>query len=180
MSEGRRRIVHRVFDVFGLVAIVAVGLLLWPVSLGGSSRLIVVQGRSMEPTYHLGDLVLVRSNPSPDIGDVVLFEIGEGRPGAGSLVIHRVVGRADDGSYVTEGDNRETVDDFGTTEDDILGSPVIGIPRGGRLIGLASRPTTVGAAAGALAMLSMWPRTKRSRRDVLAGLRRLEDGLAPT
>jgi signal peptidase I len=152
-----RRAVGVALDMVLVAAVVAAAYALWPASLGGASRIIVVEGRSMEPTYQLGDLLVVRTDTSPDVGDVMVFRIPADEPGGGSLVVHRLVGRRDDGSWIAQGDNRTTPDPFRITERDLVGSPVVSVPRGGRLIGLASRPTSVGLAAGLVAMALLWP-----------------------
>ena len=87
---------RRVLDIVALGVTIGVAWFLWPSFLGGSSQLILVQGHSMEPTYAPGELVLLNTDFSPDVGSVVVFHIPEGELGAGALVVHRIVGlRAD-------------------------------------------------------------------------------------
>jgi len=165
MSAGPKRWFRRVVDLAFLALAVAAAIHLWPASLGGSTRLIVVQGTSMEPTFHLGDLIVVRENPHPHVGDIIVFHIPKGEPAAGLLVVHRVIAIRDDGSYLTQGDNRKTADDFHIEAGDVVGSPVMGIPHAGRLIGLASTPLAVALAAGLITTLLMWPPTPRRHDD---------------
>lgn len=154
---GTRLSIRLAIDVLLLLATAAAAYALWPASLGGSSRIIVVQGHSMEPTYQLGDLLLVRTDASPEVGDVVVFRIPADEPGGGSLVVHRIIGRRADGSAITQGDNRTTPDPYHVRPHDIVGRPLTSVPHGGRLIGLASRPTTVGLVSGLLATMLLWP-----------------------
>ena len=160
-----RRAARAALDVVLLAATIAAAYALWPASLGGSSRIIVVEGHSMEPTYHLGDLLFVRTDASPDVGDVTVFHIPADEPGAGSLVVHRVIGRHEDGTLMTQGDNRTTPDPFHIGPTDVVGSPVLALPHGGRLIGLASRPTSVAVVSGLLAMMLLWPAAGRDDDD---------------
>ena len=61
------------------VVVLLLVVYLWPAQLGGSARIIVVAGDSMEPTYSFGDAVVVRDRDVTDVGDVVVFEVPEGR-----------------------------------------------------------------------------------------------------
>ena len=123
-----RRTVHRLVDLAWLSAIAVAAWFLWPASLGGHTRLIAVEGRSMEPTYHLGDAVIARDNPNPKMGDVIVYHIPKGQPAAGLLIIHRVSGLWPDGTYQTQGDNRTSPDPFHIVSGDIIGTPELTPP----------------------------------------------------
>lgn len=158
MSRPHRCTVRRTIDAAALVLTVLAAWFLWPASLGGSNRFIVVEGQSMEPTFHLGDLVLLHVGTTPRIGNVIVFRIPHGEPAAGLLIIHRIIGSRADGTFVTQGDNRNTPDPFHIHRSDIMGSPRRSIPHLGRLIGLLSSPMIVAIAAGLLSTLLLWPR----------------------
>lgn len=146
------------FVVLGVTVFAA--WFLWPSSLGGSSRIIKVQGHSMEPTFQSGDLILVDTSATPEIGDIIVFEIPDNEPGAGNLVVHRFIGLREDGTYLTQGDNTVSPDTFGTTRSDIIGSPRLAIPHGGQVIGMMTSPVGLAAATGMLSTLVLWPRKK--------------------
>ena len=165
MTAHRRSQLRRAKEILAFVATVAVAWFLWPTTLGGSTRFITVEGRSMEPTYHLGDAVLADSNPHPNVGDVIIFHIPNDEPGAGSLVIHRVHAVRADGSYETKGDNRTTADQFHITSDDIVGTPKLTLPRFGRLIGLSSSPLVIAMSSGLLTVGFLWPKKPRPAGD---------------
>ena len=165
MTAHRCSQLRRAKDVLALVATVAAAWFLWPTTLGGSTRFITVEGRSMEPTYHLGDAVLADSNPHPKVGDVIVFHIPNDEPGAGALVIHRVHAIRADGSYETKGDNRTTADPFHITGGDIVGTPKLTLPRFGRLIGLSSSPLVIAMSSGLLTVGFLWPKKPRSDGD---------------
>ena len=154
-------------DVLDLVVLVIIGLgswFLWPVSLGGNTQFVVVEGRSMEPRYHVGDVVMVKAHDHPQVGDIIVFSVPDGEPGEGMLVVHRVHAIRPDGSYETKGDNRDMPDNWGVRSDDILGEPRVTLPKFGRLIGIFTNPLIVGGAAGVLTVLFLWPK----RKDVAA------------
>ncbi len=160
-AHGTWHRVRNIVDVALLVLCVGAVVYFWPASLGGSSHLIVVEGHSMQPTFHLGDIVITRDDPHPRIGDIIVYRIPKGQAGEGMLIIHRVKSIRADGTYQTQGDNRTTPDPFDVTSADILGSPVVAVPHVGRLIGLCSNPLVVGAAAGMLTTLVLWPKKRR-------------------
>lgn len=157
-------VARHVADVVILAATVAAAWFLWPAFLGGSSRMITVQGHSMEPTYATGDLVLLDTGAEPEVGKIVVFQIPDDELGGGQLVVHRVIGRRDDGTYITQGDNSENADTFMITRSDILGSPRLVVPHGGTAIGVLSSPVGLGAATGGLCTMLLWPR-KRGELD---------------
>ena len=74
-------------------------------ALYAGSGFAVVEGVSMEPLFHTGDLVvLVKKSPEEiEVGDIVVYKSG------GKYVIHRVVykyvGPSGDVCFVTKGDN---------------------------------------------------------------------------
>ena len=92
-----------------LLILLIISMPLWaPLVLGVKQPLAIVEGRSMEPILHTGDLVVLRKVPPDEIhvGDIIIYKSSTGR-----YVIHRVVyiyeGRGEE-CYVTWGDNRHT------------------------------------------------------------------------
>ena len=165
--EGSRRTARRVLDLAALALTIAVAWFMWPATLGGSRQLILVQGRSMEPTYDSGDLVVLDTDATPGVGEVVVFKIPGDQLGAGQLVVHRITGVRDDGTFVTQGDNSQNADDFRVTQSDILGSPQLSIPHGGRVLGLLSTPLGVGVVSGVACTIGLWPRKRQLPPDEL-------------
>jgi signal peptidase len=136
--------------------IVATTVFLWPASLGGSTRLVIVSGRSMEPTYELGDMVITRDSGNSTMGDPVVFEIPEGSA-EGSLVIHRIVDVDDEGRFITQGDNRETADNWRLTESDVVGQPLLHVPNGGLFVRFLQQWWVISILVGLLVVFVLWP-----------------------
>ena len=92
---------------------------LWLVTSGGWS-VRVVRGRSMRPTLHDGDRLLVRLGAQPRIGSLVVVRLPGGRPEAVKRAAHR-----EDGRWWVERDNpAEGVDSWllgAVPDDDVLG-----------------------------------------------------------
>lgn len=111
-----------------------------PPVLGGTTAYVFVRGDSMEPTYHTGDLVLVRREPSYEVGDIAAFAVA-GANGRQAVVIHRITSVERDGTHILQGDNRDAPDPWHPTEDEIVGTPLLLLPGAGRwLAELAARP----------------------------------------
>ena len=143
-----------------VVAWSVVGLLvwfLWPTQFGGRFSEVVVSGRSMEPTYHDGEMVITEREHHYEAGDAIVYRVPNGHPGSGLLVVHRVVRVRPDGTMVVRGDNRATIDQWFPRRADVLGRAIVVVPFGGRmLLGLTS-PLVLAAIAGLLVTWRMWP-----------------------
>ena len=62
-----------VSNVVLVVSLVALWMAFAPASLGGKVSYVVVNGISMEPGYHLGDLTIMHRATGYQIGDVVTY-----------------------------------------------------------------------------------------------------------
>src|SRR3954447_2695248 len=126
-------------------ATLAALFLIWPQSLGGKVAYVKVDGQSMYPTFHMGDLALVERQSTYRIGDPVAYKIPRGEFGAGALVIHRLIGGDGVHGYVTKGDNRTIKDEWHPKDADIVGRVRYDIPRAGVILGELTRPVYIGA-----------------------------------
>lgn len=104
-------------------------LMFAPPQLGGSVTYVVVDGNSMAPDFHLGDLLLVREKQAYSVGDAVVYQNAE----MGSYVFHRIVG-TDLGRYVLKGDNNSWLDSYLPVHDEIVGELWFHIPKLGLAI----------------------------------------------
>ena len=110
-----------------------------PTLLGGPTSYVTVSGVSMEPTYHQADLVVLRKHSSYQKGDIIAYRIPAGNVGAGSLIIHRVVGEDGEG-YITKGDNRKSEDMWRPQQSDIVGQAWLRLGAGGKVLSLLREP----------------------------------------
>ncbi|MFM2076720.1 MAG: hypothetical protein RJA49_610 [Actinomycetota bacterium] len=164
-ATGRRHALHDVLDITLLLLLGVAAWFMWPAAFGGNTRFIVVQGRSMEPVFHLGDAIVVKALAHPQVGDIIVFHIPEGEPAAGMLVVHRIHGIRPDGTFQTKGDNRQYPDQFKIRPGDIVGSPDWTLPHFGRMINLVSSPVVVGIAFGLMSMLFFLPQAWKADED---------------
>jgi signal peptidase len=140
-----------------MLLVVTLGLLamFWPQSLGGQVAYVRVDGHSMDPTFHIGDLAVVRRQSSYRIGDPVAYRIPKGEFGAGALVIHRLVGGNGTTGYVTKGDNKTVNDEWHPKTGDIVGRVRYDIPGFGTKLATLTRPMYLGGLVAALTVLMM-------------------------
>jgi signal peptidase len=133
-TEQRRYVAtaRRVLSLLGLLltiaAVVFWALFLRPQSLGGPAGYVLVSGKSMEPRYHTGDMVLVEHQSSYHVGELIAYHVPKGDPMAGAQVIHRIVGGDAQHGFVVQGDNRTAPDTWRPKPADIVGAKALRIP----------------------------------------------------
>jgi len=102
------------------------------VALGWTHGVLYVEGGSMEPVLHAGDLIVYRRTGAVLAeGDLVVFEH------RGSLVVHRVAGVLRDGALRTRGDANDAVDAEPVSASAVRGEVVLTVPAGGMMASLA-------------------------------------------
>lgn len=105
-----------------------------PPNIMGYSQFIVTSG-SMQPTFKVGDVVVVKSGADYEIGDVITFRLNDSE----ELVTHRIVG-SNSGGFITRGDANNVVDDTLQTSDNIVGKVQMSIPEIGNLLMFLKTP----------------------------------------
>ena len=123
------------FNLILYMGLVAVWIAFAPAKTGGQASYVVVNGISMEPNYHTGDLVIVRKAQTYQIGDVVTYRDAE----MGAYVIHRIIGM-EQGQFVIKGDNNSWIDAYQPTHDEIVGKQWIYAPKVGMAMQWLRKP----------------------------------------
>ena len=154
-AEGRSR--RRLAGNVAVAVVFVAALTAWfftlrPGSLGGPATYVMVRGISMEPTYHDGDLVVVRGSSSYRVGDIVAYKIPAGDVGGGLTVIHRVVDGSAASAYTTKGDNNPEADPWVPTIGQIEGSTWLVLPRAGAILLFLRAPAPLASLAAAIAV----------------------------
>jgi signal peptidase len=147
--------------VLGLLGLL---FLAWPQSLGGRVAYVRVDGRSMNPTLKMGDLAVVRRQPSYAVGDAVAYRIPAGEFGAGAIVIHRLVGGDGTRGFITKGDNRNIRDEWHPRTADIVGRVQYDLPGLGAQVAQLTRPVYLGGLMAALTVVCMLVPGRSARR----------------
>jgi signal peptidase I len=176
-SSRRRRPATRALAAV-LIVMFAFGwwALLRPASLGGPLTMIVVNGVSMEPGLHTGDLALVYQRDSYEQGDVVAFRHQNEDGQLGSHVIHRIIGGDADRGFSLQGDNNDWVDPWEPTGDQIAGEMLLHVAGFGKAILWISQPVNMAAlfASITIAMIVGGSTQKRKQPETGSG-----DGSVP-
>src|SRR5918999_2097887 len=148
---------RRALRLTGWVVVAAIvaswALLLRPQFLGGPAAYVVVSGVSMEPTLANGDLVVVHRQSRYRVGDTVVYRVPEGETGAGSLIVHRIIGGSATSGWIVQGDNKDVPDLWRPTSDDVVGSLWVRVPGAGSLLGQAMSPLALASLSTMLALL---------------------------
>lgn len=134
-------------------------LLLAPPPLGGRTSYISVSGKSMEPTYVTGDLVVVREQGSYGVGDIVAFRA------EGGVVIHRIIGGDGQAGYQLQGDNNDWVDPWNPTDDDVVGTAWFRLPGASKWLLTLTHPVVLATVVTALLAWTMMPSSKTKKSD---------------
>ncbi len=106
------------------------------VSIGGYSIMSVVSG-SMEPTYKIGDVLVVKKADvsSLEKGDIITFRSED--PNIFDYVvthrIHQVNNENGSLNFTTKGDNNMGIDEYSVSSERVIGTPVMKIPSVGKL-----------------------------------------------
>lgn len=157
------RSLKKIWDVFTsvLVAIVVLlAVLLVGVRLVGFQVFTVLSG-SMEPTYHVGSVIYVKSVDYRELesGDPITFMMDEN-----TVVTHRIVEIVPDEEdpsvlyYRTRGDANDAADGSLVYYENIIGMPVFSIPYLGYVSNYIQNPpgTYMAIAVGAILLLLMF------------------------
>lgn len=149
--------VPRLRRVSGWVLFTAIALVVvyftWPSSLGGCTTLTIVSGHSMEPTYYTNDIVVSRCG-TPEVGDIAVYATEDT---GGARIVHRVIGGDGASGWQFQGDNNDFVDEFHPTNDDVLGTAVLHIPKAGLVAKTVSSPLVWLSLFVLATALFVWP-----------------------
>ena len=121
------KLVWNIISWLLVAVVVALAVLLVGMKALGFQVYAVLSG-SMEPTYHVGSLIYVKSVDTDDIevGDAITFMLDEN-----TLATHRVTEVIEDGSSVsfkTKGDANNNEDAEAVSAQNVLGVPKFSIP----------------------------------------------------
>ena len=156
MGKKLKRILNCLSSIFVAVAVLLT-IALVGVRLVGLQPYVVLSG-SMEPTYHVGSLIYVKSADykTLEVGDPITYMVSED-----TVVTHRIIEvlideeNPDTIRYFTKGDANDTADGTSVHYKNIIGKPVFSIPYLGYVSNYIQNPPGmyVAIAAGAILIL---------------------------
>ncbi|MBC7836579.1 signal peptidase I [Acetobacteraceae bacterium] len=156
-----------------LAAVVSIGLLLVSslMPIPGAAEVKVVKSGSMEPSIHVGSIVLIKPASSYGVGDVITF-------GPDTKVqiptTHRIVDTQGEGAsqtFTTKGDANDAPDPAAIRRQDIDGKVIFTIPYVGYVLDFAKKPLGFALLVGIPALLIIFEEISKIVREVRVLLR---------
>jgi signal peptidase I len=174
----RRRQIDTLFAALLLALLGAAWVAFAPTRFGGQAAYVIVSGISMEPSFHRGDLAILRHELEYAIGDVVTYR----HPTIGP-VIHRIIGRDGD-RFVFKGDNNSWIDEYHPAQDELIGKLWIHLPATGKVVEQLRIPRNMAAMVAVIGVMVMAAGTgsvgrRPRRRPALLNVRLVVGGPAP-
>lgn len=164
IMEVIRKFFPHIRSAFSIVAMIAIWLMFAPVQAGGLASYVVVIGKSMEPRYHVGDLVIAHQQDTYQVGDAVVYRNEQ----LASFIFHRII-TEDNERYTLQGDNNSWVDTYQPAKTEILGKLWLYVPRGGAAIKSFRNPYMMAAFAaifGAFLVNNMFDKKSRGNKSM--------------
>ena len=152
MADKFRKIMNILSKVV-VVVVVAAALLLVGSRLAGLRPFVVLSG-SMEPAYHVGSLIFVNEVEPEDVkvGDPITFVMNEDL----MVATHRVVEiDSENRTFTTKGDANDYADGNPVHFNNLVGKPVISIPKAGYLVNFVKQPPGIYLAIAVVALIML-------------------------
>ena len=140
-----KRFSPNIQSALSIVLMIVVWLAFAPTQVGGLASYIIVIGNSMEPKFHIGDLVIVHEQPIYQVGDAIVYQNQQ----LENFVFHRILSQQL-GHYTLKGDNNSWVDTYEPSQGEVVGKLWLYIPRGGIAIQKIRNPFVMALIAAAL------------------------------
>ncbi len=177
----RLRRPNNLFAALLLALLGAAWVIFAPTRFGGQAAYVIISGISMEPSFHRGDLAILRVEDDYAIGDVVTYR----HPTIGPI-IHRIIKRDGD-RFVFKGDNNSWIDEYHPAQDELIGKLWIHLPAAGVLVEQLRIPRNMAALVAVMGVVVMTtgtgsvgrrPRRQSFRRTALLNVRFVVGGRA--
>ena len=167
-------LLKKIVWILFLVILLPFAVFLWPTSYGGDTEFLIVNGNSMLPTIQGGSLVITKEQPAYQIDDIVSFTQKEG--GAKKIIVHRIIGIAEQG-FVIKGDNNPKKDSGFPTSEDIKGKVIFATPYFGELMLILRSPVYMVLSSVVIAGIQWKLKRRKMKKEKL---RRIRLGLPKT
>ncbi len=134
--------------------------MLAPPQLGGRTSYAVIYGVSMEPHFHGGDLVLLRQQPTYNVGQIVGYHSNK----LGKPVMHRIIKIDESGRFWFKGDNNNFVDPEHPLETQLFGSEWVRLPGVGSALERVHSPRNAAILGGLVALFVLGGGSAQAKR----------------
>lgn len=132
-------------NIVMLASLAIVWILFAPSKIGGQTSYVIINGNSMEPGFHRGDLVLVKTALEYRKGDVVAYLDAK----MGAYVFHRIIATKRE-RFILQGDNNSWLDDYQPTHNEIVGKLWLHVPKMGKTVEWLRAPLNLALATAGL------------------------------
>jgi len=163
------RLPAAIANILLLAGLAAIWMAFAPLKLGGEVSYVMVNGISMEPGFHTGDLAIMRQAAAYQVGDIVAYTDAQ----MNANVIHRIIG-TEENRFVLQGDNNSWIDAFQPTPDEVVGKLWLHLPQLAVAIEWVRAPLNMALAAGLIGgffMITLLPQkpNKHGKKKPAAG-----------
>lgn len=128
-----------------VITLIAMWLVFAPTRIGGRAAYVIINGNSMEPGFHRGDLAIVQIASTYQVGDIVTYSDSK----MGAYVIHRIID-TEQNYFILKGDNNSWIDAYHPTREEIVGKLWIYIPKLGKTMEWLRVPANMALTIGLL------------------------------
>jgi len=135
-------------SAFATIVLLITWILFAPTQVGGLASYVIVYGSSMEPNFHIGDLVIAHRQAVYQVGDAVVYQNIELQ----GFVFHRIISESA-GQFTLQGDNNPWVDTYQPSQEELVGKLWLHIPRGGVVMQKVRSPWVMALVAATLGLL---------------------------
>lgn len=136
---------------FWFVITIAIWVAFAPIQAGGQAAYIMVIGKSMEPNFHLGDMIIVKQDSQYKVGDIVAYKNRQ----LNNNVFHRIIG-FESGHFALKGDNNTWVDTYNPSPEEVIGKLWIYLPGVGKVIQRIRTPLNMALIIGMIAAIFLF------------------------
>jgi signal peptidase I len=160
------------FSAILLLTVLAAWIAFLPIQFGGATAYVIIDGNSMEPVYHKGDLVIIRRQSAYFVGEIVTYYNRDLKKN----VIHRIVA-LQDGVFTFKGDNNSWLDNDRPTVENIVGKAWLHFPNIGNWLILLQTPVGIAVLSGVTGLIVLGlfvsndRRIRARRKKLLSGVR---------
>jgi len=155
----------RLVQIIILIAMIPFAIYFWPESLGGDTTFMLVQGHSMLPTILPGSIVVAKTSPEYNVGDIIAYTQRDGS--ASKIIVHRILETDHNDHLVIKGDNNPAPDAGFPKDKDILGTVLFSTPYVGDIISLFKNPIVMILAAGILFFIQIQQKKRKEKKEML-------------
>jgi len=132
------KIVYHIF--LGLIAVIAVLVIISALPIPGNYRFLVVESGSMAPAIKTGSLVCIKPISDYKVNDIITFGPASKTRIPITHRIYEIKIQGNDTIYITKGDTNKTPDMTSVAKKDIIGKALFAIPYVGYAVNAAKKP----------------------------------------